>query len=97
MIIEDAVEENEIPADKADFLKRKAGVMMDETDADLKLDEVTHNCYVEVGEILIKLHRDMTELKKQAYIDCKKWLDDNHMPYTEEEETEETDGEKIQD
>lgn len=49
-----------------------------------KLDEVTDNTYVEIGNFMNEYMEKELVLMQETYDKCKKWLDDNNKPYREE-------------
>lgn len=75
------LEEGEITPERADIGKRKFELIVEAHHIQKLMDEVTDNDYIEIGNILNELHEKENAITLEAYEKCKKWLDDNNMPY----------------
>ena len=77
-------EDDDIDSERKAVTKEKLQLLYKQKELEDKLGEVTSNTYTEIGKILNELIKRQNELLEKAYSKCKKWLDDNNMPYKED-------------
>lgn len=54
-----------------------------------ELGKYTHNSYIGITKIMIEHYEKENELLKETAEKCKKYLDDNSLPYREEDKEDE--------
>lgn len=94
-ITKDAVESGEIDEEKAQVSMEKFQLLTEQAILEDKLGNVTRNSYVGITKILNEHEKVVNESLAQTYEKCKKFLDDNNLPY--EEKRKDTDDEEVQD
>lgn len=73
-------EEETTPRKQAQ-IERKLKLKKEVFELEDKLESVTNNDYVEIGEFMNEYFESEIGLLKKTYRKCKEWLDDNDMPY----------------
>jgi hypothetical protein len=76
-----AIEDGDIDEDRVEIVREKFRLDKGIAMAHKKLDDVTHNDYREIALIMNELRVGELKLYEETYEKCKKWLDDNNMPY----------------
>lgn len=79
----------EISPERAEISKEKTRLKLEMYDIERKLQDVTDNKYPEIGRYVNDYYRHDIEAMKELYDRCKKYLDDNNLPYTQEDEDKE--------
>lgn len=92
-----AKEKHEIDEDREKIIRKKFELDKAEAHAKRRLNEVTHNDYKEIGVMMNELREGIVKLYEDAYERCKKWLDDNQLPYCNIEDEEDNEYEEDED
>jgi tRNA(Phe) wybutosine-synthesizing methylase Tyw3 len=80
-----------LPKDKLRVKLEKAKLMSEADELSEKLKEVTRNSYVEVGKYINEYLAEDNKAMKKLYEKIKKYLDDNDLPYEEDDKEEDDD------
>ena len=67
----------------------KFKILREQSELEHELDSYTHNSYIGITAILNEHFKKVNELLKETTEKCKKFLDDNNLPYEEKSEDEE--------
>lgn len=89
MMVDKSLKAGDISERRAEIVKRKFKLNAEEVALKEQLDSLTHNTYEEVGEMLNDMREQHNKIIKDTYEKIKKYLDDNNLPYEENEEDEE--------
>lgn len=82
---------DELPEEKLQVVTEKIKLKKENEEASKKMEEVTHNTYVEIGKYINEYIAEDTMAMRRLYDKCKKWLDDNNKPYREDFDDEDDD------
>lgn len=80
------VKDGRISEERAEITREKLKLQTENYKLATELREVSDNTYPEIGRILNDYYRQDNNAMQEALDRCKKYLDENNLPYQEKEE-----------